>query len=482
MKKTISILLLVAMILAITACGSANAPAAGQSGETTAASSGEEFLVGYGRVNITPEYSVPLRGYGDPEQRMSTGYTDYIYATCAAITGTNGETVIAYGIDLTNAFSNCFPDYREKVAKACGIPVENVHMSCSHMHSGCDMTLTSLSSVNTYIKDMEAWLIEAAQIAMEDRKPATIQYAEAFTENLNFVRRYYRSDGTPAGDNYGNFSDAPITEHESEVDNQLQLIKFLRQDGKDIIMANFQMHPHRNGGSSNTNMTADIVGVFRTELENQLGVDVVYFTGSSGNVNPTSRISEENITKDYKEQGKALAKYAIDMEGKYTDIPVGPVYALTQEFTGPTDHSMDHKLNEAQYLQGILDAGGNFNDYKDFAQEHGFNSKFSPNCVIRKAKTAATRTTGVFAFSVSTLGFAVVPFEMFDTNGMFIKDNSPFTATFVLTCANQHNTYLPSALGFQNGGYEVDQSYFAPGTGEIIADLYVEMLTKLSNK
>jgi hypothetical protein len=83
---------------------------------------------------------------------------------------------------------------------------------------------------------------------------------------------------------------------------------------------------------------------------------------------------------------------------------------------------------------------------------------------------------------VSSLGFAVVPFEMFDTNGKFVKDNSPFTATFVLTCANQHNTYLPSALGFQNGGYEVDQSHYAPGTGEVIADLYVEMLTNLHNR
>ena len=482
MKKLISLLLLFCMVLGLVACGSSQTPADGAADGTTAAQSSGEFLVGYGKVNITCEYSVPLRGYGDTEKRMSNGYTDYIYATCVAITGTNGETVIAFGIDLTNAFTEPFTRFRNAVAKACDIPVENVHMSCSHMHSGCDMTMTKISNVNTYINDCEKWFVEAAEMAMEDRKPATIGYADTYTENMNFVRRYYRADGTPAGDNYGNFSDAPITEHESEVDNQLQVIRFFREDGKDIIMANFQMHPHRNGGSKNLNMTADIPGVFRNELENQLGVNVVYFTGASGNVNPTSRITEENITADYKEQGKALAQYVIDLEGKYTDIPVGEVHTLTQEFTGETDHSMDHKVNEARYLQDILDAGGNFNDYMDFAQEHGFNSKFSPACVIRKAGYGDTRTTGVFAFSVANLGFAVVPFEMFDTNGKFVKDNSPFAETFVLTCANQHNTYLPSALGYQNGGYEVDQTYFAPGTGEVIADLYVEMLTELSNR
>jgi hypothetical protein len=234
--------------------------------------------------------------------------------------------------------------------------------------------------------------------------------------------------------------------------------------------------------SNGYNIVTTIDMYIQYELENQLGVHVLYFTGGSGNVNPTSRISEENITKDYKEHGKALAKYAIDLEGQYTDIPVGPVYTISQEYTGPTDHSQDHKLNEALYMQEQLDAGKTFNDLKDFAQEHGFQSQFSAGCVIRKAKEGPTRTTGVFAFSVGDLGFAVVPFEMFDTNGKFVKDNSPFTATFILTCANQHNTYLPSAIGFENGGYEVEQCHFAPGTGEIIADLYVEMLTSLHNK
>lgn len=484
MKKLACYFLTLCLLFGLCACGSQGSETPATNGQQADATEGAHsgFMVGYSKVNITPSYPVPLRGYGNTSKRMSTGYTDYIYATCVAITGTNGETVIAYGIDLTNAFSNCFPDYREKVAKEIGISVDNVHLSCSHMHSGCDMTNTSAPGVNEYIRDMEKWLIQAAEEAMEDRCPATIQYASAATKNLNFVRRYYRTDGTPAGDNYGSFSNAPIDRHESEVDNQLQVIKFVREDDKDVLMANFQTHPHRNASSKNTNMTADIPGVFRTELENELDVEVVYFTGASGNVNPTSRISEENITKDYKEQGKALAKYVLDMEGNYTDIPVGPVYALSIEFTGPTDHSQDDKVNAARYMQDLLDKGENFNDHLDYAKEHGINSQFSPSCIIRKANAADTRTTGLYAFSVASLGFAVVPFEMFDSNGKFVKDNSPFDATFVLTCANEHNTYLPSALGFENGGYEVDQSHFAPGTGEVVADKYVEMLTTLHGK
>jgi len=479
MHRRISIILCIGLLLALAACGGtgdAKTPSTTTGGEVS------QFMVGYSKVNITPEYSIPLRGYGNPTERMSTGYYDYIYATCAAITDAEGNTVIVYGIDLTNAFSNCFPDFRQKVADAQGIPVDNVHMSCSHMHSGCDMTVTSVPSVASYIRDMEKWLLEAAELAMADRKPATMQYATTYTENLNFVRRYYREDGTPAGDNYGLFSDSPIARHESEVDNQLQLLKFLREDGKDIIMANFQTHPHRAGGSKNTNITADIVGVFRTELENQLGVHVLYFTGPSGNVNPTSRIAEENITKDYKEQGKALAKYAMDMEGSYTDIPVGPVRTTSIEFTSDADHTQDHKLIAAQQVQAWKKEGRTLDECKEYMIENGINSFHAANAIITKASEPATRTTGLWAFTVGDISFCVIPFEMFDTNGMFIKENSPFTATFLLTCANTHNTYLPSALGFQNGGYEVDQSKFGPGNGEKVADEYVAMLKLLKGE
>lgn len=480
MKRAIAIFLCSVMLLGLVACGSSgSAPGTTAAADTEANS---EFMVGYSRVNITPEYSVPLRGYGNVSERMSTGFSDYIYATCAAITDAEGNTVIFYGIDLTNAFSNCFPGYREAVAEAAGIPVDNVHMSCSHMHAGCDMTATSLPGVSEYIRDMEKWLIEAAEDALADRKPATMHYATAYTENLNFVRRYYREDGSPAGDNYGNFSDSPIARHESEVDNQLQLLKFVREDGKDIIMANFQTHPHRASSSKTTDITADLVGVFRTELENQLGVHVLYFTGPSGNVNPTSRIKSENITADYREQGKALAQYAIDLEGKYTEIPVGPVRTTSVEFTGDTDHSQDHKLVAAKQVLAWKNEGKTFDECKDYMEEHGINSFHAPSAIISKASEPATRTTGLWAFAVGDISFCVIPFEMFDTNGMFIKDNSPFTATFLLTCANTHNTYLPSALGFQNGGYEVDQSKYGPGNGEKVADEYVAMLNLLKSE
>ena len=59
--------------------------------------------VGYGKVNITPDMSLPLSGYGNTEKRMSDGFTDYLYATCFAVTDPDGNTAILFGIEEKDA-------------------------------------------------------------------------------------------------------------------------------------------------------------------------------------------------------------------------------------------------------------------------------------------------------------------------------------------------------------------------------------------
>ena len=70
---------------------------------------------------------------------------------------------------------------------------------------------------------------------------------------------------------------------------------------------------------------------------------------------------------------------------------------------------------------------------------------------------------------------------MFDTNGMYIKENSQFKTTFVCAYTNGHFGYIASELGYKNGGYEAYISRFEPGTGELVADKLVEMLNSQYN-
>jgi hypothetical protein len=124
MKKVICILLAALLVMALCACGSSGAKEGGLG-------SGQ-ILVGYGKVDITPEDSIPLGGYGNTERRMSEGFVDYLYATCFAVTDGDGNTAILFGIDMVNSSSELYVTAREQISEKYDIPMERIIISiCS---------------------------------------------------------------------------------------------------------------------------------------------------------------------------------------------------------------------------------------------------------------------------------------------------------------------------------------------------------------
>ena len=91
MKKLLSLTLAVIMILSLCACG-------GSGNAEPTEPEKPSLEVGYGKVNITPTYSVGLGGSGNDKTRRSTGLISYVYAICMAFRQ-NGETYLVYTID-----------------------------------------------------------------------------------------------------------------------------------------------------------------------------------------------------------------------------------------------------------------------------------------------------------------------------------------------------------------------------------------------
>ena len=434
--------------------------------------------LGFGRADITPVESVPLRGYGNTSRRMSGPVLSPLYATCLAFS--DGEnTVLLYTMDLTGCGSVCDKALRPAVSEATGIPVNCIHLSASHNHSAPDVDNTDVPSIPRYNKQLEAKLIQAAMDALADLSFTRIFVSDIETEGLNFVRRYVREDGTYCGDNYGSGNPSPIACHESEADRQLQLVYFVREGKKDVILANFQGHPHRLGGGTNPTVTSDIVGFFREEMERRTGCLLAYATGGSGNQNSSSRIKEEMAAKKPTDHGKMLADYAISAFRQMKEVGAQGVSAVSRDLTMPVNHSLDHMVEEAKKIQKLW---AETSDNKLCAEEgrpYGINSPYHAGAIVRKAKLPETFDFSIHALKVGDVGIAVAPYEMFDTNGKQIKEGSPFAMTVVATCANSGQGYVPSELGWAHGGYSCDTTRFCPGSGEELAQHYIDMLTQL---
>jgi len=266
MKQVISILLVLVMVLGLCACAGEKKSAAAQP---------KEFRVGFGRVNITPSYSVPLAGYGNSDMRMSEGFLDYLYATCIAITDENDSTVLLITLDGTGMYNNIVPLIREAVTKSTGVPAERIMMNVTHVHSGPELSNTKNAAIQRLIPEYTDNVATAAKQAMDDRSPATMETSVGYTEDLSFVRHYTTTSGQLFSDNMT--LNGSMTGHHHEPDNEIQLLIFRRaaEDKKDIVAMNWQAHikfdstnETEEGKLGRGMLTSDGVGAFRTYVEN----------------------------------------------------------------------------------------------------------------------------------------------------------------------------------------------------------------------
>jgi hypothetical protein len=91
----------------------------------------------------------------------------------------------------------------------------------------------------------------------------------------------------------------------------------------------------------------------------------------------------------------------------------------------------------------------------------------------------ATSSFNIYVARLGDIAFVGLGGEVFNELGKTIKSNSPFRATFVLTHCNGAAGYVPTEASYPAGGYEVESSQFAAGSGEKIADEAVRMLKEL---
>lgn len=482
------LILLLVCCLALAGCGDDASPQATTEATTEPAATNPYVLntdgpfisnlsVGFGRVDISPAEPTPLRGDGYSAGRVSSDIQDPLYATCIAFTDSAENTVLLFTLDLINAYTEVMDAARQEISLETGVPFDAIMVSVTNTHSGPDLENTADPSIPRYVESLKTWMVEAAATALADRALARVYVTSTETENLNFVRRYQLQDGTYAGDNFGDFKAAPIAVHETKVDNQLQLVCFHREAKQDIMLANYQVKPNREGASSN--VTADIIAPFRDKMESTLGCYFAYFTGASANISPTSRIETENVTANYIEQGHALADYALAAYSTFKEIPTTSVKITKTVYNAKVDHNFSGWGSWAQEAINYYMENGDLGNYQQTFQYSGIQNIYQLHAIAIRSKMPYQQEISLYALSLGDLAFVTVPFEMFDTNGMQIKKDSPFTTTFVLSCANNNFGYLPSETAFKHGGYEVDATLFQRGTAEGLVESYLDMLNSL---
>ena len=484
MNRLFSVLLLMALLLSLCACADSGEQQAEKDSVSLPALDdlGEYGLyAGFGRKNISPQEPIGLGGYSNASVRISQQIQDDLYVTAIALTDAQGNTVIFMNWDAVRSYPIEQDSVRMSIAQKTGVDANNIYIGATHSHSCPDLTESS-EALNRYKVYLVEQSVACAIEALQDRRPANMSAGTIEAEGLNFVRHYMTTldDGTITyfGDNFNTAVYNDSTTHTSEADPTMFMLYFDTAEGSDMCLTNWRAHPHFTGGTSAYNVSSDWVGAFRDAFEYQSGVDMLYFNGAAGNINGKSRISNENITTDYKEYGRLLADYAISLiQNNLEPVVVDQIQTKQTIFQGQVNHAQDHLYAKAIEVWGVWKATGDSNATTEAGKPYGIRSRFHASAIISNMKRDSNQPRELNAILLGKdVSLVTAPNELFDTNAVWLEENSPTKYTLTLGYTNGHYGYLPSELAWEYTCYETDITYLVQGTAEQYQECFLELI------
>ncbi len=284
--------------------------------------------VGFGQVVLpVPENTdEPLYIAGYNNGYEITDVLDEQRATAVWI-DCGGEAVLLIGIDCVGLSNTYIEDIRVDLAAECaewGCAV--VHIYSTHTHAGIDtLGLWGPVAVEGKNKDFQQTLVEgafeAAKLAYEDRRPGTLVYGKADTED---------------------------TQHDSRLPNvydpYIHQLRFTPSDGSEgVRMISYAAHAEALRGA-NTKLSRDYPGAMADVIKEKTGDDTLFMPAAVGGLLMTRDFTSEMGFATYDENmyytGERLANYVLNLPAS-EEVPVEPVMtAARTKFTAPLDNTL----------------------------------------------------------------------------------------------------------------------------------------------
>lgn len=463
---------------------------------STPAIAAEHLMVGIGVSEITPPLGYPMSGYF--HERGATGTLDPLLAK--AIVFRQGEEQAALVVGDVIGIDRMLADaVRSKVEETTGIPARHIIVAATHTHTGPNYRtdLARYMARNTaesddsqateYVPHLIDRLAEAVSKAHRNLKPVTVRAGAGHEENVSFNRRFILKDGTVR--TWAKLSDPEVVKAAGPIDPEIGLVAFSASDDAQPFAAvvNFALYCDTVGG---TQYSADYPGHIQRVLQRNLGSGFtsVFATGPCGDINhadPTGKprrsaaeIGERIATSasaalaELEEATPSLgvARAVIDMPLQtYTDEDLAWAEdVIARDRKGekfPTVvQAKAYKIRRLQRLrEGKADLGRETDEVAPSAD--------GPRDTL-PAEVQALRLA-------DDIALVALPGEVFVELGLAIKEKSPFEHTFVIELANDSPAYVPTKIAFEQGGYEANNSIYAPGGGEKLVETALLLLADL---
>lgn len=429
---------------------------------------------GFARLDITPPLGVRIGGYYNV--RVTKGVLDPLYVRAIAF-GEGTQSAVLLVCDLLGMYGPAAYEWPVKIAETLDLPRSAVLLCHTHTHTGPVVD----SYREPYDSQYDAWLLrrlcDAAQMALDDRKPVTDVRADQMeTEDLAFVRRYRLRNGTVRTNPPASMQDQ-IVAPACEVDPTLRLVRILRQDAPELVLINFQVHPDCIGGER---ISADYPGAVCRHVEKALDNAFCVFTnGGEGQQNHINRMKPRSMSSDrYKscmDYGITVAKSALTM---YDRAPSTGVVGLLfgQTFVRGKTKLDYSRLDEARQVIAMFEDGRSQEEIAAFSSYTGPEAYSILDLASHQSEYYDLAVTALVFCGVALVG---LPGEPFNELGKYIRANSKFPSTSICCQANGNYGYLPIAPAYDDGSYEPHNTRLVKGTSEQLMEAADKLLKSL---
>jgi hypothetical protein len=455
------------------------------------------FKAGFSRQDVTPPLGTPLAGYY--HYRPMTGILDPLEAICIALSDGEG-TALVFTVDHLQ-FSNDFIERaRIRISEETGVAKDAIYIAATHTHLG------PLNDVNKVMKRQSpeeiergkgfidiantiilSGLVDAGKYAIADMVDSKLAMARGEAKGLSFIRRFRMKDGT-VRTNPGVLN-PKIDSALGESDATLPLVRFMREGRPDIALINFQTHPDVIGGSK---CSADWPGFARRTFEKLFDGEVhaVLFNGTQGdtnhiNVNPPDELKRIHRYELARHMGRKIAGVALGLWDVAKEIEPGKIGWKVQRVKVSARAIDPDKVPYYRNVAKLYYA----NRLEEIKLETGVGMELT-STIAEALSCLNVVDNGISEFDMpmscvtvgKSLAFCGFPGEPFTDLGRKVKFGSKFNVTVTTCCTGGSFGYLPTAIAFEQGGYERRSSRFAQGVGESLAAGGLAALDELYGK
>ena len=434
------------------------------------------FVAGFDQTDVTPPNGVPLSGYYS--RRVADGVIDPLYVRTLALA--DGENrVLILSLDNLHLVGRVIDQLKKSIVAKTGVKPEAIFIACTHIHTGPCCTAGGRSS-NTLDSDRpavdaaNAMLAErcasSAAAALADLAPAKMLMGRGKAEGISFIRRYRMRDGsqrTNPGVNNPN-TDYAI----GEPDEELQLVRFVREGKKEIALMNFQCHPDVVSGKK---YSGDWPGLSCKYLTDAMGGEILalLINGAQGDTNHchTKVDPGEKVPMRYemsKHMARTVAGAAMEVWDRCVELPVGKVSGEMFGVRVKANKARPEEIPEAEQWVAWHMAGQG-RKIPGSGMEHVANTAKAYRILELKDSPEDTDIDISMVTIGNSLAFVGYPGEPFTWIGTTVKRKSPFPMTIIGCCVNGSRGYFPVKSAYGEGGYENATSRFKPGVAEALA-------------